>query len=93
MEITVQYTGQLAGIAGVTEERAEVADDALVPDLVRTLCERHGSAFGDLVTQSDGQIRPSTLVILDGEQSLGDVSRLSLAGVKTVLLMTPIAGG
>ena len=93
MEVTVQYTGQLAGIAGVSEESVALEEGAVVRDLVARLCEKHGSKYADLVVSDGGEVRPSTLVILDGEQALGDSSQLPLAGVRTVLLMTPIAGG
>lgn len=93
MEVTVQYTGQLAGIAGVSEERVAMGDNAVLSDLVEHLCERHGSAYSDLVVTGEGRLRPSTLVILDGEQAVGDSSQLPLENGQTVLLMTPIAGG
>jgi molybdopterin converting factor small subunit len=93
MEVTVQYTGQLAGFAGISEERVAIGDDAVLGDLVEHLCERHGTAYADLVVNSEGRIRPSTLVILDGEQAVGDSSQLPLENGQTVLLMTPIAGG
>ena len=93
MEITVQYTGQLAGIAGVPEEQVALDDGAVMRDMVAQLCERHGAAFSDLVMTDAGDLRSSVLVIIDGEHTLGDSSQLSLESVRTILLMTPIAGG
>lgn len=93
MEITIQYTGQLAGIAGVSEEQVDLGSDAVMRDLVAQLCERHGAAYANLVMTESGDLRSSVLVILDGEHTLGDSSQLPLAGVRTILLMTPIAGG
>ena len=93
MEITIQYTGQLAGITGETDEIYELKDGSALHELVVQLCEKHGAKYADLLVNADGDLRPSTLVILDGEQADGDRAAASLDGVKTVMLMTPIAGG
>jgi len=93
MEITIQYTGQLAGITGAGEEAIEVDDGTSVASLVNLLCSRHGEKYADLLVNGSGELRPSTLVILDGVQSEGDRAAQTLDGVKTVMLMTPIAGG
>ncbi len=93
MEITIQYTGQLAGITGAGEEVVELADGSSVASLVSQLCTKHGSQYADLLVNSEGEIRPSTLVILDGVQTEGERSEILLEGVRAVMLMTPIAGG
>ncbi len=93
MEITVQYTGQLAGIIGETDESIEMDENTTLPELIQSLCRKHGEKCSDLLINVDGDLRPSTLVILDGEQAEGNRSEISLDGVKTVMLMTPIAGG
>lgn len=93
MEITIQYTGQLAGIAGTSEETVTVAGDGRLKSLVDELAERHGRKYADLVLDGEGRLHPSLLVIVDGEQIDGDRAALDLEGVRTVMLMTPIAGG
>ena len=93
MEITIQYTGQLAGLAGETDETIDVDSGTALPALIAQLCERHGAKYADLLVNAEGNLRPSTLVILDGEQASGSPSEIVLDGVKTVMLMTPIAGG
>jgi len=93
VEITVQYTGQLASIAGVAEEQVAFEAGARMRDLVSQLCERHGATYANLVMTKAGDLRSSLLVILDGEHTLGDSSQLPLANLRTILLMTPIAGG
>lgn len=93
MEITVQYTGQLAGLAGVSEESVELTEGAVLSQLVDALVARHGAEYSDLLLTKEGKVRPSLLVIFDGEQADGPAESLELGGVKTVMLMTPIAGG
>ncbi|NNE91824.1 MAG: MoaD/ThiS family protein [Verrucomicrobiales bacterium] len=93
MEITVQYTGQLAGITGETDELIDLPEGTTLPALIGQLCEKYGEKYADLLVNSDGNLRPSTLVILDGEQADSDPSNIILDDVKTVMLMTPIAGG
>lgn len=93
MKITVQYTGQLAGITGVGDELLDVEEGATLGSLVSRLCDRHGAEYAELLVNGSGDLRPSTMVIFDGEQAVGDQSTMDLTGVKTVMLMTPIAGG
>ncbi len=93
MQITVQYTGQLANLAGAAQETLQVEEGTRLKPVVDRLAERHGPAYADLVLDSDGALRPSLLVVLDGEQAEGDKAQLTLDGVQTLMLMTPIAGG
>lgn len=93
MEITVQYTGQLAGITGAPEEVIELSPGTPFKEVLTQLSAKHGPKYSDLILTSSGELRPSTLIIIDGEQQVGDPSGIVLDGVQTVLLMTPIAGG
>tara|TARA_R110002096_G_scaffold67365_1_gene163472 strand:- start:155 stop:436 length:282 start_codon:yes stop_codon:yes gene_type:complete len=93
MQITVQYTGQLAGITGKADETVEIPEGTRLGALVGRLCKTHGAEYSDLLVDRAGDLRPSTMVIFDGEQILGDYAEIEISGVKTVMLMTPIAGG
>ena len=93
MEITVQYTGQLANLTGTHEESAILEEGATLEELVSELVSRHGDEYSDLLLTGEGSLRPSLLVIFDGEQAEGRPDSLKLDGVKSVMLMTPIAGG
>ena len=93
MTITFQYTGQLANVSGVSEEPVELGDDPRLKPTIDQLAARHGEAYAKLVLDDAGELRPSLLVVLDGEQAEGDKATLDLSDVKTVMLMTPIAGG
>jgi molybdopterin converting factor small subunit len=93
MNLSVDYTGQLASVAGVSEEKIELADGETLGSVVRRLAGIHGEKFSDLVFDGEGRLRSTLLVVLDGEQAMGDKESLGLSGVKVLMLMTPIAGG
>jgi len=93
MEITFTYTGQLARAAGVSEEAVKVAPGTALSPVLNELAQRHGKTYEDLVMDGEGRIRPSLLVILDGEQFQGEKAAILLQDVRNVTLMTPIAGG
>ncbi|MFT5467323.1 MAG: molybdopterin converting factor small subunit [Verrucomicrobiales bacterium] len=93
MEITFQYTGQLANVVGASEETVELGDDPTLKPAIDQLAQRHGESYANLVLDGAGNLRPSLLVVVDGEQADGDRANLDLSGVKTIMLMTPIAGG
>ena len=92
MQVTFQYTGQLANVVGASEESVELTDSRLGA-AIGELVAKHGDGYARLVLDGDGNLRPSLLVVLDGEQAEGEKAELDLSGVKTVMLMTPIAGG
>lgn len=91
--IQVIYTGQLAALAGESEEAVEVEEGATLGPVVDGLSARHGDGFRELLCDEAGAMRGTVLVALDGEQAQGERGELSLEGVKEVMLMTPIAGG
>jgi molybdopterin converting factor small subunit len=91
--ITVIYTGQLAVIAGCSEEDVAVGNGGTLGPVVEELSARHGEKFRKFLCDDAGKLRSTLLVALDGEQAQGDRGELSLDGVKEVMLMTPIAGG
>lgn len=93
MKLTMDYTGQLASVTGVAEERVEVEDGECLLDVLKARLAVHGEKFGELVFDDKGGVRSTLLVVLDGEQATGDKAYLSLEGVNVVMLMTPIAGG
>lgn len=93
MKLTMDYTGQLASVAGVAEEQVEVGEGECLLEVLKARLVVHGEKFGELVFDDKGGIRSTLLVALDGEQATGDKASLSLLGVKVVMLMTPIAGG
>lgn len=93
MKLMVDYTGQLASVAGVSEESVELGEGETLGSVVKRLAGIHGEKFAELVFGGEGRIRSTLLVVLDGEQAVGDKESLDLSGVRVLMLMTPIAGG
>jgi len=93
MKLTVDYTGQLASVTGVSEEEVELSGGETLGSILKGLAESHGGKFNELVFDDEGRIRSTLLAALDGEQAVGDKDNLDLSGVKVLMLMTPIAGG
>jgi molybdopterin converting factor small subunit len=96
MEVTVHFTGQLAQATGRKAQTWEGPPEATVGDLISSLAG-HGAAadrsVAELLLDPQGQPRASLLVVIDGEQAAPGWPGLSVSGVRTVTLMTPIAGG
>lgn len=93
MKLIVDYTGQLASVAGVSEEEVELSGGETLGSVLKNLAETRGEKFRELVFDDEGRIRSTLLVALDGEQAAGDKENLDLSGVNELMLMTPIAGG
>ena len=93
-KITLQYTGQLANVAGRSGEVVEVEEGTPLGELVAKVAGEHGTKFSDLVIdKQSGKLHRSLMVVFEGEQAEGDLDSLSLDEVENVMLMTPIAGG
>ncbi|MCH1409507.1 MAG: hypothetical protein ABF384_07815 [Verrucomicrobiales bacterium] len=93
-KITLQYTGQLANVAGRSGEMVEVEEGTPLGELVAKVAGEHGTKFSDLVIdKQSGKLHRSLMVVFEGEQADGDLDSLSLDEVENVMLMTPIAGG
>lgn len=93
MKLTVDYTGQLASVTGVSEEEVELSGGETLGSILKNLAGNYGGKFNELVFDDKGRIRSTLLAALDGEQAAGDKDNLDLSGVKVLMLMTPIAGG
>ena len=93
MDLTFSYTGQLAAAAGTADETVEVSEGATLRPILDQLAAKHGESYADLIFDDAGKIRSTLLVVLDGEQAIGDKETLAIDGAGTIMLMTPIAGG
>ena len=92
--INLQYTGQLANVAGRSGETVEVEEGTPLGEFVAQVAGEHGTKFSDLVIDREtGKLHRSLMVVFEGEQADGDLDSLSFDEVETVMLMTPIAGG
>jgi len=87
--VTKRFKGQ----AVLDDVSLQVADGETLGSVVGRLAKIHGEKFAELVFDGEGRIRSTLLVVLDGEQARGNKDNLEMAGVKGLMLMTPIAGG
>ncbi|MCB1228792.1 MAG: MoaD/ThiS family protein [Verrucomicrobiae bacterium] len=92
-QVTFSYTGQLANAAGTPEETLDLAEGALLRAALDDLASRYDGRWREMIFDDGGNVRSTVLIVLDGEQATGDKNAISLDGVRTVMLMTPIAGG
>ena len=93
MELTIQYTGQLASIVGHSEQAVNVPENITCNQLVGMLSQEHGTQFSTMLATDDGELRPSIMIIVGGEQMVGNVNEQTFQDGDTVMIMTPIAGG
>ncbi len=93
MNITFQYTGQLAKAAGAHQEDVELQPGTPLKGAIETLTTRHGADYATLLLDDAGRLRPTLLVAIDDQQVAGDPAATDLSNARTVTLMTPIAGG
>ena len=93
MNITVEYTGQLAAAAGASQESLELEPGATLGTAINALAERHDEKFSELILDDGGALRPTLLVAVNGEQAAGDRDNFTIPDAATLMLMTPIAGG
>jgi len=92
MTIRVEYFGQLATVTDKREELREIAEGATLRELLHDLADTYGRPFAAIVTDTDGNIRPSLLALMNGavvdktdNPVIGDGSSLKL--------LSAIAGG
>lgn len=94
MRVTLRYTGQLAGAAGVVEEEVEHAEGAPLVEAVKKVAgDGRDALFAKLVLNGEGGFQPTVLVVVDGEQVGGNKDAFCPKDGAAVTLMTPIAGG
>ncbi len=90
--VRVQYCGPLGLAAGEGWEVVPVGEANSIGGFVRALAERTGGEFARMVLDSNGELRSTLLVAVDGEQ-VEDFSQALGEGVGEITLLPPIAGG
>jgi molybdopterin converting factor small subunit len=92
MKITFTYFAQVRAAAGVETEPVELAGTPRLAEALAGLAERHGPDFRALVLDDAGAVRPSLLVLVNGQPAGGDGGR-TLADGDAVSLLSAVAGG
>jgi molybdopterin converting factor small subunit len=92
LTLSLNYAGQLAGEAGLSEESIEVSQGAALVEVLRSVASRHGGRFQELLFDEENALRRALIVSVDDRQ-VADPCSLTLTENHEVFLMTPIAGG
>lgn len=92
MKITFAYFAQVRAAAGVESETVERPGVTRLAEALAVLAERHGAEFRALVLDDAGTVRPSLLVLVNGQPAGRDASR-TLADGDTVSLLSAVSGG
>ena len=90
--LTLTYAGQLAGEAGVSEEKTSVSPGTSLVEVLRAVAARHGGKFKHLLFDEEDTLRRALIVSVDDSQVAAPGS-LTLSHNHEIFLMTPIAGG
>ena len=94
MQVTLKYTGQLAGAAGTSEESVECQDGEPLLRAVQKLAgDGRDQLYRQLVLNGEGCFQPTVLMVVEGEQLSGSKDSYIPKAGEAITLMTPIAGG
>ena len=94
MKLRVQYTAQLRTAAGRPEEEVDLPDGSTLAALLAHLASRLDEGAAMHLLSSNGQIRPSLMLVVNGAVTLADDAKVAvLRAGDVVLLLPPIAGG
>ena len=92
MKIRVEFTAQLKRAAGTDSEEVELGHGCTVLEAVEAILAQHGGEVRAQLLDRDGNIHPSLVVAVNGEQVFPDSSR-KLSDGDTVVFLAAIAGG
>ncbi len=92
MQVTFKYSAQVRQAAGVEFDRLSLSEGADLLAALGALADRRGEDFRALVVDRDGAIRPSLLVVVNG-QVVPRGERCSLADGDQVSIISAMGGG
>lgn len=92
MKITLTYFAQVRRLAETESDAFDLAPGATAEEAIRQAVARHGDAFGAMVLNEAGQLRPSLLVLKNGVPISRD-GRCELKPGDALALMSAVAGG
>jgi len=92
MRIKVEYTAHLKRAVGTGLEELEVEDSSGISELIETLLALHGKKLRNQILNAQGDLHPSVIVAVNGEQVYLESGRQLREG-DAVVLLAAIAGG
>jgi len=96
-KVKVRYIGLVQNAVGTPAEEVELPSGARVSDLLSLLQDKHGDSFRYSVLSPDGQLRPTSRVLI-GDQDIRELQGMDTViqpgtGVAIVVLVYPAEGG
>ncbi len=95
--IKIRYVGLVRNSLGKSEETIDLPDNSTVRNLIELLGERYGNDFQASVLTSDGKLKPTTTLLLDGTDVEGagglEASLVGHQQLSILALVHPPAGG
>lgn len=96
-KVKVSYFGLVQNAVGLREEELQLPAGSSIRGMLEALGERHGNTFRYGVLTSDGKLRPTTRVLLNGRdvEELGglDTRLKGSAEVSITVVVYPVEGG
>jgi MoaD family protein len=92
MKITFKYFAQSRQVTGRETEQLEISDGSKVTGTLGKLAEQYGHAFRSLVLDEKDSVRPSIMILIDG-QPLPHGKDQILNDGNEVSIFSPVAGG
>ena len=90
MRLTVHYMTQIKRAAGCSVEAVETTEAGTLRDFLRTLADRHDSAFRTLLLDEQSEPRRSLLFFVGEEHA--DLAR-PLRDGDAITILAPMSGG
>ncbi len=90
MYVDMEYSTQVRTVTGLSRERIDLADDAVLPDLLKKLLGTHAKLASWI--EPSGLPKPGLLLFVN-DQSPTDVKLTRLQPNDRVALMTLVSGG
>ncbi len=92
MNIKLRFTAQLKDVVGKGIDTVSVNENDRLHDLLKSLVEKYGVIFGNILFDESGEYRHSNLIVINNTQENYEDNIALVEGME-VTLMSPISGG
>ena len=92
MKISFEYFAQVRKITGTEKEELDLAEGTELQAALDSAAGKHGEEFRSLVLDDSGRLRPSMIVLINGQAAKRDEAR-ELANGDSISLLSAVAGG
>jgi MoaD family protein len=92
MKISFEYFAQVRKATGTEKEELDLAEGTELQAALDSAAGKHGADFRSLVLDDSGSLRPSMIVLINGQATKRDEAR-KLAEGDSIALLSAVAGG